>query len=85
MDKRTYGARRRQETVTKATDLITPMLERALRAGINAKYVFMDSWFGVPSLIAKAREHLHVIHDEYLAGRRCERNASICCAKKNRP
>jgi hypothetical protein len=37
------------------------MIERALRAGINAKYVLMDSWFGVPSLIAKAREHLHVI------------------------
>jgi hypothetical protein len=61
LDKRTCGARRRQESVTKATDLITPMIERALHAGINAKYVLMDSWFGVPSLIAKAREHLHVI------------------------
>ncbi|GAU08260.1 transposase [Desulfoplanes formicivorans] len=47
--------------MTKATGLITPMIERALRAGINAKYVLMDSWFGVPSLIAKARKHLDVI------------------------
>lgn len=48
-DKRTCGGKRRQEAVTKATDLVTPMIERALRAGINAKYVLMDSWFGVPS------------------------------------
>ena len=61
LDKRTCGARRRQEAVTKATDLVTPMIERALRAGIKAKYVLMDSWFGVPSLIVKARKHLHVI------------------------
>ncbi|GAU08891.1 transposase [Desulfoplanes formicivorans] len=47
--------------MTKATDLITPMIERALRAGINTKYVLMDSGFGVPSLIAKARKHLDVI------------------------
>ena len=61
LDKRTCGARRRQEAVTKATELITPMIERALRTGINAKYVLMDSWFGVPSLIAKVRKHLDVI------------------------
>jgi hypothetical protein len=40
---------------------VTPMIERALRTGIKARYVLMDSWFGVLFLIAKACKHLHVI------------------------
>ncbi len=61
LDSRSCGARRRQEAVCKATDLIGPMLRRALSAGIQAKYILMDSWFGMPAIISTAREHLPVI------------------------
>ena len=49
------------EAVRKATELIEPMLRRALAAGVQAKYLPMDSWFGMPAIISKAREHLPVI------------------------
>lgn len=61
LDSRSCGAKRRQEAVCKSTSLIAPMLQRALAAGIKAKYLLMDSWFGMPSIISKAREHLPVI------------------------
>ena len=61
IDKRSCGAKRRQEAICKATDLINPMLQRALSAGVQAKYLLMDSWFAMPTIIAKAREHLPVI------------------------
>jgi hypothetical protein len=61
IDKRTCGARRRQEAVTKSTELIEPMIERALKAGIKAQYVLMDSWFGMPVLISKLCKHIPVI------------------------
>lgn len=61
IDNRSCGAKRRQEAMTKSTDLIEPMLKRAFTAGIQAKYLLMDSWFGMPALIAKAAAYLPVI------------------------
>ena len=45
IDKRTCGYKCRQEAVTKTTELIEPMVKRALNMGVRAKYVVMDSWF----------------------------------------
>jgi len=61
IDNRSCGAKRRREAVCKAPDLIGLMLQRALSAGIRAKYLLMDSWFGMPAIISDARRHLPVI------------------------
>lgn len=61
IDKRTCGFHRRQEAVTKTTEHLVPMVNRALGMGVRAKYVLMDSWFSMPSAIAALREKLHVI------------------------
>jgi len=61
LDNRSCGAKRRQEAMCKATDLMEPMLQRALAVGIRAKYLLMDSWFGMPAIIAKIRPYLPVI------------------------
>lgn len=61
LDKRTCGYRRRVEAMEKATAHLETMVKRALAAGIKAKYVLMDSWFGMPATIAKLAAHLDVI------------------------
>ena len=61
LDKRTCGYKRRKEAMTKSTQLMEPMLKRALAMGIKAKYLLMDSWFSAPSIIATLREHIHII------------------------
>ena len=61
LDNRTCGARRRKEATCKSTELIGPMLQRALSSGVRAKYLLMDSWFGMPAIISQARKHIHVI------------------------
>ena len=61
IDKRTSGYKRRQEAITKSTKLLEPMVKRALDTGIKAKYLLMDSWFSMPSVIATLREHIHII------------------------
>ena len=61
IDKRTCGYRRRCEAVTKSTEHLVPMVKRALALGVKAKYVLMDSWFSMPSVIAGLRQHIHVI------------------------
>lgn len=43
LDKRCCAFRRRTEAITKATMLLAPMLKRILKAGINVRYVLMDS------------------------------------------
>jgi len=37
------------------------MVKRALRAGIKARYLLMDSWFGFPAIITKLSKHISVI------------------------
>jgi len=61
LDKRTCGYQRRKEAMTKSTELMEPMVKRALGIGICAKYLLMDSWFSAPSVIAKLRQHIHII------------------------
>ena len=61
IDKRSCGYRRRKEAVSKSTDLIFPMLKRALNSGIKAKYLLMDSWFGFPAIIISVSKMINVI------------------------
>ena len=61
VDKRTSGYKRRIEAITKSTELIAPMVKRALAVGVRARYLLMDSWFSMPSLISALRNYIHVI------------------------
>lgn len=61
IDKRSCGYRRRKEAVSKSTELIVPMVKRALKSGVKAKYLLMDSWFGFPSIITSVSGLINVI------------------------
>ena len=61
IDRRTCGARRRKEALTKSTDLLVPMVKRALALFIPAQYLLMDSWFSFPSVVRSLMEFIHVI------------------------
>jgi len=61
IDKRTSGYKRRTEAMIKTTELIGPMIARALALGVRAKYVVMDSWFSMPSLISNLRKQIDVL------------------------
>jgi len=61
IDKRTCGYQRRKEAMTKTTDLLEPMVERAINLGVRAKYLVMDSWFSMPVVISKLRQHIDII------------------------
>lgn len=60
LDKRTCGYKRRLEAITKSTELIVPLVKRALQH-VQARYILMDSWFGFPVLIDALAQHLQVI------------------------
>ena len=61
LDKRCCAYRRRQEATMKSTELLEPMLQRILSSGIRARYLLMDSWFGMPAIIALLSKHIDVI------------------------
>jgi hypothetical protein len=61
IDKRTCGYQRRKEAITKSTMHLEPMVKRAIEIGIQAKYLVMDSWFSMPSVISTLRQHIHII------------------------
>jgi len=61
MSRKSCGYRRRQESLTKSTDLLEPMVKRILSHGIKAGYILMDSWFGMPAIISGLHKHLPVI------------------------
>ena len=61
IDKRTCGYQRRKEAITKSTKLLEPMVKNAIKIGIRAKYLVMDSWFSMPSVISTLRQHIHII------------------------
>lgn len=61
VDRRSCGAMRRREATTKSTALLVPMLRRALAAGAKARYLLMDSWFGLPVIISALCPLLPVI------------------------
>jgi hypothetical protein len=61
LDRRSCGATRRREATTKSTALLVPMLRRALASGVKARYLLMDSWFGLPAIISALRSLIPVI------------------------
>jgi len=61
ISKKSCGYKRRKESLTKSTDLLDPMIKRALSQGVKARYILMDSWFGIPAIISRLHEHLPVI------------------------
>ena len=56
IDKRSIAYTRRKECLMKKTDLSIEMVKRALRNGINADYVLMDSWFIFPSVLERFKK-----------------------------
>ncbi len=62
IDKRTSGYRRRSEAMKNKTDVAVQMIKNALKQGIQADYVLMDSWFThEPMIRAILDEGLDVI------------------------
>jgi len=53
IDKRSVGHKTRQEAISKATDVLFSMLERAKKMHIPAKHVLFDSWFSFPSTMMR--------------------------------
>jgi len=51
MDKRTNGWKRRKEALSKKTDILIGMLQRAWNAGIDASFLLFDSWFAHDDVI----------------------------------
>ena len=62
IDKRTCGYQRCKETITKSIILLEPMIKKAINIGILSKYLVMDSWFSMPSVISTLRQHIHIIY-----------------------
>ena len=61
IDKRSCGYRRRQEAITKSTELLEPIIRRVLRFGVRADYILMDSWFALPKIIQMLSTNVPVI------------------------
>jgi hypothetical protein len=51
MDRRCCAQQRRREATVKATDHLANMVKRALKAGLTARYLLMDSWFTMPATV----------------------------------
>lgn len=61
MDKRCCAWQRRKEATIKATEHLETMVKRILAAGVQAKYLLMDSWFTMPATVTAVCEHIDVI------------------------
>ena len=62
IDKRTNGYKRRKEAVDKKPEVAIRLIQNALKAGIFADYVLMDTWFTTEPMIKNVmNEGLHVI------------------------
>lgn len=53
IDKRTNGWRRRKEALSKKTDALVQMINRAWESGITASFVLFDSWFAHDDVISR--------------------------------
>ena len=53
IDKRTSGWLRRKEALSKKTETLVRMIERAWQSGIDASFVLFDSWFAHDDVISK--------------------------------
>lgn len=61
MDKRCCAWQRRQEATIKAPENLETMVKRILAAGVQAKYLLMDSWFMMPTTVTALYKHIDVI------------------------
>ncbi len=62
IDKRTNGYRRRNEAMQKKPEVAIKLIQNALKQGISADYVLMDTWFTNEPMIKNVlNEGLHVI------------------------
>ena len=61
VDRRCCAYQRRREATQKATLHLKEMVVRALKTGMTAKYLLMDSWFTMPATIASLANQLPVI------------------------
>ena len=61
MDKRCCAWQRRQEATIKAPDNLVAMVKRILTAGVQARYLLMDSWFAMPATITALSKYIDVI------------------------
>ncbi|MFH2122366.1 MAG: transposase [Pseudomonadota bacterium] len=61
LDKRSCGYKRRIEALTKSTEHLETMVKRAIRFGLRADYILMDSWFCFPKILAALGKHLPLI------------------------
>lgn len=50
IDKKTNGYRRRKEAMQSKPDVISQMVDQALKSGLEVDYVLMDFWFSQKSL-----------------------------------
>ena len=53
IDKRTNGWKRRKEALSKKTDVLVQMADRAYKAGIDAAFMLFDSWFAHDDTISR--------------------------------
>jgi IS4 transposase len=53
IDKRTNGWKRRKEALSKKTDVLVQMADRACKYGIDAAFMLFDSWFAHDDTISK--------------------------------
>ena len=60
-DKRCYAWQRRHEAIVKAPENLETMVKRILAAGVQAKYLLMDSWFTMPATVTALSKHIDVI------------------------
>ncbi|GGB53197.1 hypothetical protein GCM10011409_33470 [Lentibacillus populi] len=56
IDKRTSGYKRRLDALEKGPEQVVKMIDRALKKGIHAPYVLMDSWFTHQDLVTEHTE-----------------------------
>jgi hypothetical protein len=61
MDKRCCAYQRRKEAIVKSTAQLESMVKRILAAGIQARYLLMDSWFTMPATVTALAKHIPVI------------------------
>jgi len=61
VDRRCCSHQRRIEATVKATGHLGDMVKRALKAGLTARYLLMDSWFTMPATVTSLAALVPVI------------------------
>ena len=53
IDRRTNGAKRRQEGIRKSPDVLVELVAQTMSAGVKASHLLFDSWFAFPATIRR--------------------------------